>query len=186
MGSRPLSFALLVPVVAALGLGACGDNSGPSVRAEPDTTTTAPVDSTTTSTVAIAGDGQVVTFGGLKVTVPTDWPVHDIATEPTTCVRADEHAVYLGTQGPDAACPAQIVGRTETLQLEPLDAGAQIDAGRATQATTLNGLSARVDPDPDTNRALTVVFPDQGVVMIVTYLDSRALAQQILDSVALA
>jgi hypothetical protein len=118
--------------------------------------------------------------------VPTGWPVHDLATEPRACVRADQHAVFLGTQGPNASCPAQIFGRTETVQLEALSTAPAGDSSRATQATVLNGLRARVDPDPNTNGALTTVFPDQGVVIIITYRDSAALAQQILATVAAA
>ena len=43
--------------------------------------------------------------------VPGDWPVFDLAADPSTCVRFDVHAVYLGHPGADMNCPAGLVGR---------------------------------------------------------------------------
>jgi hypothetical protein len=192
-----LYLAALVAVFA-VALASCGGGEGPSVRAELDTTTsssttsttTEPGPTTTTSTstppTTVAGVGQIVTFGGISLRVPADWPVHALASDPTQCVRFDIHAAYLGQQGPNANCPAHLIGRTEAVQIEQLDSATQLDAAQATQPLTINGLNARSDPDPDSNGALTVVFPDQQVVVILAYGTGRAIAEQILASVATA
>ncbi len=149
------------------------------------TTTPTTTPSTTASPTAPPGK-QLVTYRGLRFAAPADWPVYDLAVDTTRCVRADEHAVYLGQQGPSPDCPARILGRTETVQVEPLDTHSQLDADRATQVATVNGLPARVDPDADTNRALTVVFPDQQLVVVITYRDDRSLADATLQTFTLA
>jgi len=60
-------------------------------------------------------DTRTVVFDGLAVDVPADWPVISLAGRPG-CVRFDMHAVYLGTPSADA-CPSQVVGHVETVQL---------------------------------------------------------------------
>lgn len=62
---------------------------------------------------------KVVTYDGVRVQVPADWPVYDLATDPTRCVRLDVHAVYLGDPGPDQQCPAHLVGHTEAVVISP-------------------------------------------------------------------
>ena len=54
-------------------------------------------------------------------TCPADWPVHDLAADPTTCVRFDVHAVYLGHPGADMDCPAGLVGRADAVLVEPTE-----------------------------------------------------------------
>jgi hypothetical protein len=189
----------LVAFVAtfAVALASCGGSDGPSVRAgtdtsatsSPATSTTSAVGPTTTTSVppsTLAGDSQLVSFHGISFVVPKAWPVRNLATDPTQCVRADVHAVYLGQQGPNAKCPAGLVGRTESIQIEQLDGATQLDAAQATQTAVVNGLAVKVDPDPDRNGALTVLFPDKQLVAIITYGVNRAVADQILASVAAA
>ena len=67
---------------------------------------------------------QVVAYRGARIVVPASWPVYNLKSGPTTCVRFNRHAVYLGTPGPSQRCPAHAVGRTEALLLSPLRAGA--------------------------------------------------------------
>ena len=43
--------------------------------------------------------------------------MHDLTTDPHTCMRYDRHAVYLGDPGPDQDCPAGAVGRTDTVRI---------------------------------------------------------------------
>jgi hypothetical protein len=161
---------LFVVVLGALALSGCGQSDNPSVQSEPDPTAT---DSAS----------QEVDFGGLTFLAPAEWPVHDLAAAPTTCVRIDEHAIYLGEPGESPECPARILGHTETLSVGPLTDRRQVDAARATLATTVNGLPVRVDPKPDVNGALTVLFPDQQLLVIITFGDDRAVADAILTSV---
>jgi hypothetical protein len=112
--------------------------------------------------------------------------VHDLAAAPETCVRADVNAVYLGTPGPSQDCPSHPVGHTGTVLISPLATASQIALGRATQPSVLNGMVVRIDPDPDSAGALTVVFPDLGLVAFVTYGESSSRAHQILATFALA
>ena len=180
---------LVVAVLGALALAGCTQDDGPSIRADPGTTTTtAPTTSTsespsTSSPASAPGALQPVDFGGLTFDVPADWPVHDLAADPTTCVRVDEHAIFLGAPGDSPDCPARVLGHTETLWITPLDDRRQVDAARATTATTINGLTARVDPEPDLNGALTVVFPEQQLLVVVTFGSDRPVADAILASV---
>jgi glycoside hydrolase-like protein len=78
---------------------------------------------------------RVVDYRGLRLTVPGSWPVYDLSHDPTVCVRFNRHAVYLGAPGPAERCPAQALGRTEAIVVQPAP-------GRAT--------SARSGPAPST------------------------------------
>src|SRR5215510_14609535 len=147
-------------VVAALVLSACGSGGHSSVSARDEGTTTTststttttttvpgstapPVSSTPASTAPTMSGFQAVVYGGLRFQVPDDWPVYDLAKDPTRCVRFDQHAVYLGHPGADQRCPAHLVGRTTALLIEPNDASAEAssaDADSGTrQAVSANG-----------------------------------------------
>ena len=178
--------SLAVVVAGGVMLGACG-SSGPSVatRAGQSATTTsssAPASTTTTTTATtLPANLQRVTFDGLAFEVSTSWPVYTLSTDPSRCVRYDLHAVYLGQEGATPQCPANPIGHTDTVQVEPLNAQGQTDARVATQAETLNGLSVRVDPNPTTSGAFTVVFPSLQLVAIVT-IGTPATGEQIVAS----
>ncbi|HEX3815927.1 MAG TPA: DUF1906 domain-containing protein [Mycobacteriales bacterium] len=83
---------------------------------------------------------STISYHGTTISVPRGWPVYDLAKDPTRCVRLDRHAVYLGTPGANQACPAHLVGRTETLLVQPYRGGvvqAEPDAVQATQGQAL-------------------------------------------------
>ncbi len=61
-----------------------------------------------------------VDYRGLRITVPSGWPVYHLGPRSTRCVRFDRHAVYLGPAGGDQLCPGHAIGRTEALHIEPL------------------------------------------------------------------
>ncbi len=195
--SRRLLGVSVAGALLTFGLAACG-GSGPSVSTgaagssttSTSVTTVPSTASTTTSTstpgvpptTAVPAGLQLVTYHGVAFEVPATWPKTDLGATPNACVRYDTNAVFLGQQGTTPQCPARILGRTETVQVEPLNATSQSDAAAATQAQTINGLRALVDPNSGTARAFTVVFPDQSVVAILTFRDSPVLASQILQS----
>ena len=120
-------------------------------------------------------------------TCPADWPVHDLAADPTTCVRFDVHAVYLGHPGADMDCPSGLVGRADAVLVEPTQGerhrGSQVGAdaadvvGRDRQRSRGAGRDGR-------RRASEVAadVPTAGVSVTLTYNDSDATAQQILQS----
>jgi hypothetical protein len=133
---------------------------------------------------AAAAGSQTVRAYGVRLSVPTDWPVYDVASDPARCVRADRHAVYLGNAGPSPSCPSVIVGRTETVQIEPLDARTRTGATFATTSSTINGVRVQLDPAVDTTHAVVAVLPDDGVVVTITFATDRGDADQILRSLA--
>jgi hypothetical protein len=72
-----------------------------------------------TSSAAAKAPKHVVVFHGYRVAVPASWPVFDLSSHPSVCVRFDRHALYLGNPSPDARCPAHVVGQTEAILVRP-------------------------------------------------------------------
>jgi hypothetical protein len=178
-------------LAAVLLLSACGRES-PQVSARSERA--APPSQPVTSTESSTPPGQpstppstlpgfkLVGTGGLRFQVPDAWPVYDLASDPTRCVRFDEHAVYLGHAGADQNCPAQLVGRTDAVQVEPMDAVSQTTMARARQQAVINGLSVREDASSAITRSLVAAFDGVGQVATVTFADDDALAQKILGT----
>jgi hypothetical protein len=162
------SAALAVLVAAAgCGSGGSGDASRPDVRAAAQ------------AAGAPAGN-QLVRYAGAELEVPASWPVHDLAAEPTRCVRFDEHAVYLGSPGDAMQCPAGVFGRTDAVLVEPLSSSTV--SADATTATEVNGMAAATDPVAPIEQQLRVAFPDLGVAVTVSFTD-RSQADAILASI---
>ncbi len=138
-----------------------------------------------------AADGAVdaaglrtVAYGGVEFDVPADWPVYDLGADPSTCVRFDVHAVYLGQPGADMQCPAGLVGRADAVLVEP---AAGVNARRPSSTggvstESVNGLSAEVVSGADVTYQLDATFPAAGLAATITYQDGDATAQQILAS----
>jgi len=133
----------------------------------------------TVSPAAPGSDAQTVRYRGLEFEVPASWPVYDLAADPTRCVRFDVHAVYLGHPGADQRCPAHLVGRTETVLVEP---GKPPVA--ATAAREINGLSVNVAPSADVTHDLVAAVTSAGLIATITFPESDARAQEILRSFA--
>jgi hypothetical protein len=128
---------------------------------------------------------QTVTYRGVQFDVPSDWAVHDLTADPTTCVRFDVHAVYLGQPGADMSCPAGIIGRADAVLVQPTDSVATADAASANgavSATTASGLQVQVAPDSAATSEVSADVPSAGVSVTLSYQDSDATAQQILQS----
>jgi hypothetical protein len=62
---------------------------------------------------------KTIVYHGYQFTVPASWPVYRLDLHPSTCVRYDVHAVYLGTPGANMRCPAGLIGRTQTISVIP-------------------------------------------------------------------
>ena len=87
-----------------------------------------------------------VTYDGVALEVPASWPVFNLATHPAICPSLSRHAVYLGTPGPDPACPAQVLaGKTESVQLMPINR-ASPDLRAATRRTDIGPTASGVAP----------------------------------------
>jgi Domain of unknown function (DUF1906) len=111
-----LATLMAVLVVPAVGLAA---SSAPA-------TTTPPAKTPAT---------KAVSFQGYRIVVPASWPVYRLAAVPTTCVRFNRHAVYLGRPSAQQSCSEQAAGRTEAILVQPLSAR----AGQVLPATTAAG-----------------------------------------------
>ncbi len=79
---------------------------------------------------------KLVRYHGFSVSVPRSWTVYDLGRAPTTCVRFNRHAVYLGVPDRNQRCPAHSVGRTESILISPLSAAG---AGAGARALPLGG-----------------------------------------------
>jgi len=184
-------------LVAALALAACGGgNASISARdtstttsttsttatSVPPSTTVPPATSPPASTTRPTSGFKAIEYAGLRFQVPQEWPVYDLGKDPTRCARFDQHAVYLGHAGANQDCPAQLVGRTEAVQVEPIDATSQVTASAATTPGTINGLAVHVDPSSAITRSLVAAIDDPRLVATVTFRQSDALAQQILQT----
>jgi Domain of unknown function (DUF1906) len=126
---------------------------------------------------------QSVTFDGVTVRVPAAWPVIRFARHPRACPRLDVHAVYVGTPGPDPACPAGLVGKTDAVMVGPMAARPAARTGaRARDA----GASAAVVAGQPADRTITEDLPAAGVQVSISYRQGRGLADTIRSSIRVA
>jgi hypothetical protein len=181
---RRYVIVALGTVALFLGVAGCGGSSGPDVtvganRRGPSAAAATPAPAQTNPS-----GNQAVRYRGLTFSVPADWPVYDLASDPTRCVRFDVHAVYLGTPGADQNCPAHLVGKTESVLVEPIDAQSADRAARATEARSINGLDVSVDPSAETGHDVVAAFTRAGVLATLAYAGDASTAQAILDSFA--
>jgi hypothetical protein len=168
-------------VLAAYGCGANGNDT--SVRSgRNDAVSVRPADSPIAGAAA-----HTVEYRGVEFDVPADWPVYDLAANPTTCVRFDVHAVYVGQPSADMSCPATVIGRADAVLIEPEDDGWR--AGRnstsgpaAVSADSVNGLQAEVADGGTVTNEVEARFPGAGVSARFTYQDSAGTVQEILHS----
>jgi hypothetical protein len=165
------TFVLLV----AFGCGSSGPNV--SIGRGPSHARVTPADGATAGSST-----RTITYRGVQFDVPSSWPVYDLDANPSTCVRFDVHAVYLGTPGADMNCPAGVVGRTDAVLVGPATGQPPAAGAGALTAQAVNGLSVQVANDASVAHELDVNVPSAGVDAVIAYADSDATAQQILGS----
>lgn len=71
---------------------------------------------------AVPAGLKAVQYRGYRFEVPASWPVVNEAAHPRTCVRYDQHVVYLGGPGENQSCPSWLFGTTEAVLIEPASA----------------------------------------------------------------
>ena len=140
------------------------------------------------------GRWQTVTYDGISLRAPASWPVIRFAADKTACPRLDVHAVYLGTPGPHPLCPADLVGRSEAVMVQPVrtvsGAMGQGLAGRSGGAAVR--LAGGQGPAGDTvttsavSRTITEVLPRPGVRVTISYRSSPSVADVIRSSIRAA
>jgi Domain of unknown function (DUF1906) len=126
-----------------------------------------------------------LSYGAASFEVPASWPVHDLARDQRRCVRLDQHAVYLGSEGANAECPSRAIGRAEALQVERLS-GNRSAATAATRASRLAGQPVRIDPSAEMQHAFVVALDRAGLLLTASFGADPAVAKGVLASVRLA
>jgi len=125
-----------------------------------------------------ASPWRTVTFGAVSLRVPSSWPVRNLAQHPGVCPRLDQHAVYLGRPGPDPACPAAALGKTEAVQIQPASQQSP-DAIQAAVPAVVGGKAARTNSDAAVTHTIVDVLPAAGAQVSLSYGSDPALARQI-------
>jgi hypothetical protein len=140
--------------------------------------------STAAGTAGQGGPGgqQTVSFRGVSVTVPASWTVVNLTRHPRACPRLDVRAVYLGTPGPDPACPAELRGRATAVQLEQVSA-ASPDRRRATAHAVIDGRAALTNPDAGITHQIIDLVPSAGVEVSLSYGTSAERARFVEKSI---
>ena len=168
-------LALALAVCVTVGAAEAG-TAQPSMGLEGAAATPVPTEAAASTSVELS-------YEGVELQVPASWSVVDLASSPTTCVRFDVNAVYLGTPGPTQDCPASVLGRTNAILLQPLPSelpfgtvtltpgavpdptGQQLTAGEVvariagTQVLVTASLGSDVEPVTQILRSIAVVAP---------------------------
>ena len=185
--------AIAVAAVGGLVLG--GVMAIPAFAATAAKTTDQTINSTTGKTTAL----KTVVSHGYEFQVPASWPVYRLDQHPTTCVRFDVHAVYLGTPGANMRCPAGLVGRTQTVSLIP---SATVASGSGSAAVDQRQQpdsigNAEVGTVPAVGGAITQNAADHelrialgaaslGATVVATYGTDPAVVRQVIGTLRAA
>ena len=142
---------------------------------------------------------KTIVYAGYELRVPASWPVYRLDENPSTCVRYDVHAVYLGTPGANEKCPAWIIGRTQTVSVIPstqvaAGSGPEISYQRAqpfqagaAPVASLPAVDGAVMQNAEQHELrVTLGAPAQGTgaTIVATYAGSSAAVEQVLASLA--
>jgi hypothetical protein len=93
---------------------------------------------------------QTVEYDGYSVTVPASWQVFHLDSDPGQCVRYDINAVYLGSPGANQNCPADLIGRGQTITITPVGV-----AGESSQVSAA-GQGGLVQSPPASNTGRSI------------------------------
>jgi hypothetical protein len=142
---------------------------------------------------------KTVVYHGYEFQVPASWRVYRLDLHPTTCVRYDVHAVYLGTPGADMRCPAGLVGRTQTVSVIPsttvaagsgsatVDQRQQPDGLAGTEVRALPAVHGAVTQNPDEHELRAALgAASLGVTVLATYGTDPAAVEQVLGTLRAA
>ncbi len=110
---------------------------------------------------------KVVRYHGYSLTVPSSWPVFRLAVRPSTCVRFNRHAVYLGAPSAEQQCPPAAAGRTEAILVEPT----RWSRVRAAPPSVLPGAQ---------RAAAEIAVPGHGVAVLGTWANDPAVIERAL------
>jgi hypothetical protein len=126
---------------------------------------------------------QDVSYHGFHLTVPIGWQVVDLATRPNACVSFTRHTVYLGTPSGEQNCPANAVGRTEAIVVQPLTAAAMATAPG--QAVLDAHQAAPTQLADNTDQQWQYAVPSAGVDVTAVYGTDPGTLRTVLESARL-
>jgi hypothetical protein len=161
--------AMAAAVVGGLVLGGVTATSAFAATAAKTTARTTTRTRTTISATAGQAARKTVVYHGYEFQVPASWPVYRLDQHPTTCVRYDVHAVYLGTPGANMECPVGLVGRTQTVSVIP---GTAVGAGSGSEITG--------------QLRVALGAASLGATILATYGTDPAVAEQVLSTLRAA
>jgi Domain of unknown function (DUF1906) len=154
---------------------------------------------TTISTTGKKTAMKTVVYHGYEFQVPASWPVYRLERHPTTCVRYDVHAVYLGTPGANMQCPAGLVGRTQTVSVIPsttvaagsgsttVDQRQQPDGLGGTEVRALPAVRGAITQSPaDHELRVALGAASLGATVLATYGTDPAVVEQVLGTLRAA
>jgi hypothetical protein len=184
--------AIAAAVVGGLVLG--GVMATPAFAA-----TAAKTDQKTIKTTGKKTAMKTVVYHGYEFRVPASWPVYRLDQHPTTCVRYDVHAVYLGTPGADMGCPAGLVGRTQTVSVIPsatvaagsgstaVDQRQQPDGVGGTEVRALPAVRGAITQNPAEHELRVALgAASLGATVLGTYGADPAVVEQVLGTLRAA
>jgi hypothetical protein len=122
---------------------------------------------------------QKVRSGGYAIEVPASWPVYDLTADPWRCVRFDRHAVYLGRPGAEQRCPANAVGRSEAILIEPLDGAGMRSRRSGTTMLPATRVAPRALPRPS-SAGIRLAVRSAGVLVTATWRRHAGLVARIV------
>lgn len=101
----------------------------------------------------LAARMKTVEYGGYSVSVPSGWPVYQLGSNPTQCVRYDINAVYLGNPGINQNCPPGLIGRGATINITPAGVSGTPPVDYERAAVSQGGLGGSLPPVSPENSA---------------------------------
>jgi len=128
---------------------------------------------------------RIVQYHGYQVKVPGSWPVYDLASDPSRCVLFSTHAVYLGIPGTVQNCPANAVGHTESLLIQPASSAsappsAIVLPGASTVLPQRTALPAAAAAAASVGQLIQVEVPGPGVLVTAAFGTNLAQIRAIL------
>jgi hypothetical protein len=123
-----------------------------------------------------AASTKVVRYHDYNIVVPRAWPVYDLALDPSTCVRFNRHALYLGRPSSEQRCQAHAVGRTEAILVEPLAATTAHARGNAIGFPSAVGEGAQ----PRRGSVAQLAVAARGLIVTATWSRNPRVVQRAL------
>jgi Domain of unknown function (DUF1906) len=123
---------------------------------------------------------MTVQYHGYQFRVPSSWPVYNLASDPSQCVLFNTHAVYLGTPGNAQNCPAQALGRTEALLIQPTPASVPSSVIVLTGEGASLPESAALPSAAAAAQTIQVEVPEADVLVTATYGTNESRLRSVL------